>query len=115
MSVKIISNKLIMRKQNNHYEGFCSKLFEVSTTSVTLPERHVKHAPESENLRGSGLPQLPLMKNSLLKTKRASFILDLQGDTSESSIAVSQLSIFSLVGMVADVPVTCIIINVPPV
>ena len=52
---------LVIRKQNNHYEGFCSKLFEVSTTSVTLPERHVKHASESENLRGSGLPQLPLI------------------------------------------------------
>ena len=25
-----------------------------------MPEKHVKHASESENLRGSGLPQLPL-------------------------------------------------------
>ena len=60
MSFKTFSHKLIIRKQNKHYAGFCSKLFKVSTTSVTLPEKHVKHAPESENLRGSGLPQLPL-------------------------------------------------------
>ena len=60
MSFKILSPKLIIRKQNKHYAGFCSKLFKVSTTSVTLPEKHVKHAPEFKNLRGSGLPQLPL-------------------------------------------------------
>ena len=61
MSFKIFSHKLIIRKQNKHYAGFCSKLFKVSTTSVTLPENRVKHAPESENLRGSGLPHLPLI------------------------------------------------------
>ena len=60
MTFKIFSHKLMIRKPNKLYAGFCSKLFKVSTTSVTLPEKHVKHAPESENLRGSGLPQLPL-------------------------------------------------------
>ena len=61
MSFKIFSHKLIIRKHNKRYAGFCSKLSKVSTTSLTLPEKHVKHAPESENLRGSGLPQLPLL------------------------------------------------------
>ena len=66
MSFKIFSHKLIMRKQNKHSAGFCSKLIKVSSTSVTLPEKHVKHAPESENLRGSGLPQLPLVHTNMM-------------------------------------------------
>ena len=36
-----------------------SKLFKVSTTFVTLPEKHVKHVSESENLRGRGSPNFP--------------------------------------------------------
>ena len=36
----------------------------LSNTSVTLPEKHVKHASESKNVRGSGLPQLPLTSST---------------------------------------------------
>ena len=60
--MKKYSHKLITRKQKKHCVRFCSKLFKISTTPVTLQEKHVKHAPESKNLRGSGLPQLPLPK-----------------------------------------------------
>ena len=34
-------------------------MFKVSTASVTLPEKHVKHAPELENVRVSGIPNFP--------------------------------------------------------
>ena len=61
MSFKIFSHKLTARNQKKHCTRLCLKLFKVSTTSVTLPEKHVKHASESKNLRGSGLPQLPLI------------------------------------------------------
>ena len=61
MSFKIFSHKLTARKQKKHCTRFSSKLFKVSTTSVIWPEKHVKHASESENLRGSGLSQLPLL------------------------------------------------------
>ena len=39
MSFKIFSHKLTARKQKKHFTRFCSKLFKVSTTSVTLPEK----------------------------------------------------------------------------
>ena len=60
LTFNIFSHKLITRKQKKHCVRFCSKLFKVSTTPVTLQEKRVKHAPESKNLRGPGLPQLPL-------------------------------------------------------
>ena len=45
MSFKIFSHKLTVRKQKKHWTRFCSKLFKVSTTSVTLPEKHLPYLP----------------------------------------------------------------------
>ena len=45
MSFKIFYHKLITRKQKKHCARFCSKLFKVSTTSVTLPEKKTFQAP----------------------------------------------------------------------
>ena len=91
MSFKIFSHKLTARKQKKHGTRFCSKLFKVSTTSVNLPEEHVKHVSESENLRGSGLPQLPLL------TADPGGGVGLQGLNYKSNPSLSKVNLINVV------------------